>query len=482
MVRRVAYFFNLTLGPLNLLGCGLFDFPQATRVECGDGKVHTEFGETCDLGRLNNDDKSACSSACELQEVLAVAAGGNHTCARVSTKSGEKRLRCWGANGSGQLGLGDTMARGVLPGQMGSGLMDVPLGDDDIESVALGSEHTCVILGEGGVRCWGNGSSLRLGGAEPISFGDAPERPVSDAPLVELGGRKAIALALGKGHSCTLLEASGSDPRQVMCWGEGYVGQLGDGSMDVSGPKIVKLVNSNGASLDVRAVVAGLWHTCALTDAGVVYCWGDGSSGQVGQETLAPSFTPVEVHLGMTSVKVKQIAAGDSHTCALFEGKSAIVKCWGLNDEGQLGLGDRETRGDELNDMHSKLPPVQVEEGVSTIAAGGNRTCAVREDQSLTCWGDNTDGLLGLGDEIDRLSGIGPRVDLGKGLAFADGKAIGLVLGQAHACAMVNNGSVRCWGANFSGQLGLERVSPFGDEPDDMAGGLPPVRLFSDVW
>ena len=147
---------------------------------------------------------------------------------------------------------------------------------------------------------------------------------------------------------------------------------------------------------------------------------------------------------------VVALAAGYHHTCALRA--NATVKCWGQNDQGQLGLGDMATRGDALSETGAGLPVVNLGAGRTATAiasAAGNafHTCAILDNARVKCWGDNDFGQLGLGDALDRGDGPGemgddlPYVDLGTGRT-----ATAISVGGAHTCALLDNGSLKCWG------------------------------------
>ncbi|KAG2433214.1 hypothetical protein HYH02_012755 [Chlamydomonas schloesseri] len=172
------------------------------------------------------------------------------------------------------------------------------------------------------------------------------------------------------------------------------------------------------------------------------------------------------------------ISAGYEYTCALLDNGS--VKCWGWNDDGQLGLGDTSYRGDGPGEMGDTLPAVALGTGrtATAISAGGLHTCALLDNGSVKCWGWNDAGQLGLGDTSHRGDGPGemgnrlPAVELGTGRT-----ATAISAGGLHTCALLDNGSVKCWGWNDYGQLGLGDTSWRGDGPGEMGNRLPAVSL-----
>ena len=184
-------------------------------------------------------------------------------------------------------------------------------------------------------------------------------------------------------HTCAVTTAG-----DAKCWGNNHDGQLGDGTeVDRAIPvDVVGLLNK------VQAITAGERHTCALTTAGGVKCWGNNHDGQLGDGTKIDKKTPVDV-MGLAGA-VKAITAGWRHTCALTAAGS--VKCWGKNHDGQLGDGTAINRS-------SPVDVVGLPSGVRAIAAGGQHACALNP-QFVSCWGDNEDGQLGDGTTADTLA------------------------------------------------------------------------------
>lgn len=183
-----------------------------------------------------------------------------------------------------------------------------------------------------------------------------------------------------------------------------------------------------------RIVAAGGYHTCALTTAGAVLCWGANQAGQLGDGTTLAHGTP-RVVKGLTGVVVA-ISAGSAHTCALLAGGG--VQCWGANWAGQLGDGSTTAR----------LEPVPVSglSGVTAIAVGALHSCALTGAGAVLCWGSNVWSALGDGTATDRPVPV-PVTHLSRG-------ATAITAGAGHSCAVVAKGDVWCWGWNLTGQLG----------------------------
>ena len=350
--------------------------------------------------------------------VTAIATGGSHTCAL----TGAGGVMCWGANNFGQLGDGTTTNRPTpvavrgLPG--------------DVKAIAAGNNYTCALTSAGGVACWGANFYGQLGNGTTTN---------SATPVAVQGffpTSDVTAITAGQEQTCALTSAG-----TAWCWGWNAYGQLGNGTTTNSATPVAV----GGLPGGVKAIAAGYEHTCALTQAGAVWCWGFNRSGQLGNGTRADSSVPVAVG-GLLS-GVTAIAAGD-HTCALTT--AGAVWCWGANTAGQLGDGTTTNRS--LPVPVSGLPA-----GVTAIALGDEHTCALTSDGAVWCWGSNSSGQLGDGTTTDSttpvsVSGTVPECIGAVCVAKLHVKAI--AAGFEHTCALTSDGAVWCWGYNFYGQLG----------------------------
>ena len=341
--------------------------------------------------------------------------------------------------------------------------------------IAAGQTHDCAVIG-GAARCWGFGGDGRLGYGTLASIGD-DETPGSVGP-VELGpGAVVEAMSAGTGHTCALLADA-----TVHCWGFGGNGRLGYVNENNIGDN--EPVASAGAVQlggPVRAISAGDAHTCALRVDGAVFCWGYGGQGRLGYGGLPPDpvvpgpeppsvgddETPLAagpVQLGGPAIA---ISAGDAHTCAVMA--AGTVRCWGYGGLGALGLGNPDSIGD--NEPPDSVSAVDLGGRTATaIDAGNAHTCALLDDRSVRCWGSGLNGELGLGTTssggAEQPPGTLPSVDLGSG---ATAKAISV--GGQHSCALLDDGSVRCWGRNQLGQLGYARPDAVGDDESPASAG-----------
>jgi alpha-tubulin suppressor-like RCC1 family protein len=289
----------------------------------------------------------------------AISAGFEHTCAL--TRGGA--VKCWGENKDGQLGDGTTTSRltPVLVDGLSSGVV----------AIEAGRSHTCALTNSGAVKCWGYNEDGELGDGTMIS---------RLTPVLVSGLSSGVkAINVGRYHTCAI-NSSGA----AICWGYNVDGQLGDGTTT---NRLVP-VPVNSLSSGVAAIAAGIAHTCAITNVGAVKCWGENEEGALGDGTTIGKFTPVPVN-GLSS-NVVAIAVGSSFSCALTA--AGTMKCWGYNYDGELGDG---TTTDQLT-------PITVDglnSGVLSITAGLFHACAITVDGAAKCWGNNEDGQIGDGNQ-----------------------------------------------------------------------------------
>ena len=250
------------------------------------------------------------------------------------------------------------------------------------------------------------------------------------------------SVALGGYHTCAVQEDSTG-----ICWGANVYGQLGDNSTtDRRKPGSVM------GMIGIHAIVAGDTHSCALNASAVVSCWGGNYHGQVGDKTTVTRLSPVSV-VGLSGVRT--ITSGAYHVCALPLDPSDLVRCWGLNRDGQLGDGSTTTRLAPV--AVTGLPGV-----VQAIAAGYGHTCALLVEGGgiISCWGYNDNGQLGNGTTTDSWVPVS--------VAGLTGVRA-IALGAFHSCALLKSGGVRCWGYNYHGQLGdnsrVNRDTPVASAP-----------------
>lgn len=387
----------------------------------------------------------------------------NHTCVKLENET----YKCWGANDSGQLGLGDTNSRGLTASQMGASLPTLNLGDKII-SLGVGFRHSCALVEGGKVKCWGASYYGQLGNEDTLSWGNTPTTMGANLPYTNLGNQLvASQLLMGGDFACVVT----SDNR-VKCWGDNYYGQLGLGDVnyrgDVKGEMGDNLPFLNFGKDKLKQLALGFGHSCALFESGNVKCWGLNGNGQTGSGNSANVSDSADetidklpfVDLGKE--KVKKLFTGYQHTCALFENNK--IKCWGDNSTFQLGLGDADNRGDNINEMGENLPYVDLGNSkVIDMKLGQGHTCAQFEDLKIKCWGNNNLGQLGLGTTINKGNDLKQMGDNLTAMDFGKSMPITLTTALQHSCVLLKEGTVKCWGNNQAGELGLGHQNNIGD-------------------
>ena len=244
-------------------------------------------------------------------------------------------------------------------------------------------------------------------------------------------------LATGNSHTCAILE-NGS----AMCWGLDNYGQLGDGGDATNLIKPTSFVSIDGGQT-VAQIYARQLRTCIVLDDNSASCWGFNEDGQAGDDSTNTYKSPsvkVEFPQGKG---VKSMGMGLKHTCAILEDDT--LTCWGLDSHGALGNG--------VSDTSDKYTPQTIttpsDRKVVKVEPGETHTCILLDDGGVMCWGRDNAGQLGNGDTSDTIHTPSSNVELPEGRAATD-----LSVGNHHSCALLDNGSITCWGLNNFGQLG----------------------------
>lgn len=298
------------------------------------------------------------------QDVAAVATGNVSSCAVLTTGA----LKCWGSNVSGQLGLGSTGGKITSPAQV-SGLTS------GVSAVSMSGTSACALLTSGGVKCWGANYAGQLGN------GTTTDR---NTPVDVTGLTSGVtAVARASDTSCALLTTGG-----VKCWGYNAYGAVGDGS---TSNRLTPVAVPGLSSVSKISGGPSGWHFCAATTGGAALCWGVNTYKQLGDGTTTVRKVPTAV-VGLSS-GVTDISAGMGHTCAVTTGGAA--KCWGLNSQGQLGMGVADYNISAVSDV------VGLSSGVASIHAGGQHSCARMTNNAIKCWGTNQNSQLGDGSLAD---------------------------------------------------------------------------------
>lgn len=335
-----------------------------------------------------------------------LAVGGNHVCAITD----KRKVICFGSNRRGQLG-------NAMRSNAAQGPSEV-FAIENANAVAAGYEHSCAVIADGKVKCWGSNSENQLGAG--TAFEAARFMVV---PLIVEGLPPAVSVALGGSHSCALT-AHG----EVHCWGGNDDGQLGAGILQQSSPVPVRVSHLSG----ITQIAAGLSHTCALAGSGEVYCWGRGTYHTLGSARTSNASEPVKVPIS----RIRALAAGSYHTCARDDSDTTF--CWGSSEVGRLGhpliasssAGPQEVYGSQ---------------GFTALALGQNHSCAIGNDGSVKCWGDGQSGQLGNGEAADAYLPVPSAIRSAEFIAS----------GGTRTCAVLAGGRLSCWG---NGKLSPELV------------------------
>jgi len=339
------------------------------------------------------------------QPVVQIVAGRHHSCALVANGW----VYCWGRNLSGQLGDGTTNAQSLTP---------VRVSDlTNVTHISANRDSSCAVRSSGRVFCWGNNQDGQLGD------GTTTDRrsPVRVRDLTSV-----TQVASGNNHSCAL-RSSG----RVFCWGQNGQRQLGDGT--TTNRLTPVRVNGSGVT-GATQISAGAAHSCLLRQNGRVTCWGNDQFGQLGRGTTSIQGNPAPV-IALTNVT--QIDGASWHNCAL-RGNGRVF-CWGWNSSGQVGDGT----------FAVQATPRRVIDLTSAVhvAAGGSHSCAIRATGRVFCWGGNVHGQLGDGTTTNASTPVrvvGARLVNPRQIVAADN----------HSCGIRPNGRAYCWGSNQYGRLG----------------------------
>ncbi len=379
-----------------------------------------------------------------------VAAGGSHTC--VITMAGQ--VKCWGSNFYGQLGIGGSVPKGGSPGDMGDNLPYINLGANArAVKLALGFDHSCALLNTSEVKCWGDNTQAELGTGDQNSSNVPPASPINL-------GKKAVDISAGQDRTCAVL-----DDHSIKCWGENATETTGTAGYTFIGAGAIPMSSLTGilpGAKKVLQVETGGFHTCALLDDHKLKCWGRGAEGQLGTgniaDVLSAGIASSSVNSGVSYMR--QISLGYKHSCAVMD--DFTVKCWGDNSTGQLGINNVVNQS---NPMNVSLPKA------IQVAAGMNFSCAVLANSSVSCWGNSNNGQLGQGNTTQSTTPV--FVNFGTGTP----SVLALSSHTGHTCAILSDRSLRCWGNNNNGQLGLGTTMNRGSAINDMGMNLPAVNF-----
>ncbi len=350
----------------------------------------------------------------------AIASGAYSTCAI----QGAGTVRCWGFNVNNRLGDGVSDHETCLVSNEDCSTVPVSvLGVTDARSL-LGGENTfCMLDAEHALQCWGwdvtSGTDIGAGSVQ--KFGNFSAQAAS------------MRLAIGALDEQGQIWMGGYDPAGGGIYGDGSA--LGGAIRELA-----PIPDLSGA----LAIDLGWFHACAVLDSKQVACWGQGTSGVIGDGELQNRPTPRPV-IGLDGLAVLAVAAGDAVSCALVQGGS--VWCWGSNNYGQLGNEGDAGSAEPVN-VHGLTDAVEID-------AGYGHVCARRATGNVVCWGNDLYGQLGDLDDHDACSAAMPEPCAHSPVEVSElDDAVAISLGRLHSCALRASGDIVCWGQNYYGQLG----------------------------
>eukprot|EP00004_Rigifila_ramosa_P020527 TRINITY_DN532_c0_g3_i1.p1 TRINITY_DN532_c0_g3~~TRINITY_DN532_c0_g3_i1.p1 ORF type:complete len:2148 (+),score=347.78 TRINITY_DN532_c0_g3_i1:766-6444(+) len=347
----------------------------------------------------------------------------------------------------GQLGIGNTNVIGDFAGELPpTALTDV--GGPFLELLmAPGSSSSCVISITRQLRCWGLNSNGQLGIGNTNNIGDNP----GEMPPQSVNLPSDVALAAISARSTCAVLVSG----QTYCWGFNGWGALGIGSTT---ELWLPTTATNLTGYTVSKIAAGSEFFCIISLAGEIACWGYNQNGEMGIGSRTDGFIgdaagdmPPNSVSGLGAPAV-QVTCGESFSCALLS--NFQVKCWGKNDAGQLGIGS-------TSDTMAPTTPVSFSQSPVAISSASSSACAVFQSGSVTCWGSNSQGQLGIGSTASQNAPPSSTIVLGSTPVHS------ISGGIQNYCVLLVTGEVKCWGWNYY-QLGVAGGSNIGDQPSDM--------------
>lgn len=469
-----------------------------TYVDTGFAKVSMGLNSTCGLktdgsvkcwgsqtnGRIGNGLNTGNAVSPEPVTIAGAAVdvtvGTDHACAVRDNGA----VYCWGGNTYGQVGDGTT-TEALTPVEIATG--------GGIVQVSGGQYYTCVLRADGKAFCWGQGTWGKLGqGSSSSSSSPVAAQATFNFSSIKAGGNSTCGIdqldsrlkCWGYGHygllgdglrrtsnfspiEATLLPGTttnfslnGTNACAVsqgkgFCWGGNHSTQLGIGASPITSViDLTPLVEFTSLSLGRGG--------CGIAAGGNLWCWGANDldsaliTGNVGDGTSHPRNAMVHVDPSETFASV---SFGTRHTCAITTSNN--LKCWGLNSDGQIGIG---------NTINQSLP-VTVGSGYLSVSVGTQSTCAIDLSNKLWCWGDNTFGQLGLTNNTDFQT---PQPVL-------PGSDFSLVsVGANTACAVTLSQELFCWGRNNKGQIG-DNSTVDRNTPVLIASGIQKVSAGAEV-
>lgn len=466
---------------------------------CDDGD--TDAGDGCSTSCEEEtnwyclEDGSNLSTCFYAEQIIY--SGLSHTC---FIQNGTT-AKCWGDNNKGKLGQNHNIdvGDGVTYNVSDIGGIDLELGVGvTVAAVGTGNNHSCALFSDGNVKCWGYNNDGQLGLGDSTARGNGSGGDVDTIDPIDLGtSLTATAIAVGASHSCALL-----DDGSVKCWGSNNKGQLGQGDQAKRGDDPSEmgdfLLAIDLGTVDelgltdhtATAISAGYNRTCALLNNGDVKCWGRNLNGALGQgvsggsigdgpNEMGDNLLPIDLGVGRTATT---IACGKFHNCVILDNED--VKCWGQGNNGKLGLGNEDHQGDgndemaNLNTLSFGVDDNSDDLVPQQLCASTENTCFLFTNGRVKCWGEDSNGALGQEtDTGDAIGGVSSTdisnldlINLGTDSNGDPIEARSISCGEYFSCAVLDTDDldVKCWGYNDSGQLGQGNTSTLGDSSNEM--------------
>ena len=390
------------------------------------GELGSKAGELESSGnafRFDTFGSSVPVGVTDISNATAITAGRGYSCALHQTGS----ISCWGNDDYGQLGDGT------------NNYSSVPVkvqGIDDAAAISAGAWSSCALHNDGNISCWGDNGEGQLGNGTGGTFHDH-----SPVPVKVMGIDDATAITTGSfvdSHSCALHQTG-----TISCWGNNNYGQLGNGTGGNEGDMSLVPVEVQG--IDDATAITALAQSCALHQNGTISCWGNNLTTPPDFLTIPPDFNeePTTVPVKVVNIDdATAISTGWGHSCALHQ--NGTISCWGDNTFGQLGDGT----GNDLAEYSSVPVKVVNIDDATAISTDWTHSCALHQNGTISCWGNNEDGQLGdgTGGNEGDYSSVPVKV-----VNIDDATAISTDWG--HSCALHQNGTISCWGRNLTAQL-----------------------------
>ena len=414
----------------NLHSCALH---PTGNISCWGHKGNGQLGDgtSGDFG----DYSSTPVSVVGIDDAIAISAGGGHSCALHQNAN----ISCWGDNYYRQLGSSTRRLRSP-------DFSSVPVrveGIDDATAISADEVRSCALHQNGNISCWGS-----------IGYGDY----ASAVPVEVVGIGDAAAVSADGSHSCALHQTG-----NISCWGSIWAGLLDDGAervLEIDFSSVPVGVTGISDAISITTSESSVYdrHSCVLHQNNTVSCWGNNEAGQLGNGTFGKEYDYISMPVGVVGISdAIAVSAGGGYSCALHQ--TGTISCWGSNYLGQLGNGQSTGHWeDDSSDSSVPMDVVGISDAIA-VSAGGVHSCALHQNSTISCWGRNWFGQLGdgTGGTENDYSPVPVSV-----VSIND--AIAVSAGGNYSCALHQNGTISCWGGDHFGQLGNDTGSNPGDK------------------